>query len=630
MAGALNVYSTDKTLTDGLTRMYASTSKDIVASVHEIVAKVQANGGAWDSSSLWKLQRQQGLFSQVEANVKALGGKEVVLMQDSLDKTFVDKYLTSTFQMAKEGISVTPNFNILNNQLVKKAVQYPWSGKMFSDRIWEDKNALAKTLRNSMGQSMALGESMDKIAGRVQKAMGNTFNNAKRIAVTETQRVAYISNVQSMKDSNVEKVQYITSHLGNVCPHCESLSIGGENFDGIYKLGSEPMLPIHPNCHCDYKSVLSDSMQAISDLNLNNATPEQNAILQNNSLEDWIAWAKGQIPEGSSLINSVVNTAVNTYTSEQIKYYTDFGYTESEAIQRLDDKQAYILRKAQLQAENDKIVQEQITAEAEQNRIEAQNRITAEAKAIQDAKDAEAKLAIEKADSISKLGYYESKDNSYRPFGAKVPKKVIVTETKEGYNIISMQKISKTGGVAKQYFNPEMIMDSVKQLPPALTKDLQKVELLDYRSPQDDYWAKTYNIKDFRSYACGGHNGVHFFINHDFGADMNSKDLLGVMAHETGHLFDTSISVSTRDVDRYSNSIEWNNIMLADEKYNKDEFIGNQYGKYCASYPARANSSVEDFAEACCGFVENPALFKVKYPNRFNKLEELFNEYNGK
>lgn len=44
------------------------------------------------------------------------------------------------------------NFSGINNKTVERVLSYPWSGSNYSDRIWENKRLLSKTIKNEMTQ----------------------------------------------------------------------------------------------------------------------------------------------------------------------------------------------------------------------------------------------------------------------------------------------------------------------------------------------------------------------------------------------------------------------------------------------------------------------------------------------
>lgn len=151
-------------------------------------------------------------------------------------------------------MTVKANFNRLNPALIKKTLDYPWSGAMFSDRLWQDKATLGKNLRVGLTQSMILGESIPQITDRINKGIDTSRYNAERVARTETKRVTYCAHNDVYEDMGVEELEYRCANGGDArtCAYCKA------DNKKHYKRGEEPTLPRHPNCRCVYIPVVSD------------------------------------------------------------------------------------------------------------------------------------------------------------------------------------------------------------------------------------------------------------------------------------------------------------------------------------------------------------------------------------
>lgn len=247
-----------------LASIYNQCQKDILADVAETVAKVKKAGGEWSYANQSALTRSRGLFEQITAELNKLGQKELLCIDKGLSNIYTDQFLREVYSLG-QSINVKANFNRLNPALIRKTLDYPWSGAMFSDRLWLNKEQLGKNLRLGLTQSMVLGESMDKISDRIRRNIDTAEYNSLRIARTETKRVSYVAHVDAFKDTNVSRVMYRIANGGDhrVCSVCR-----GDN-GKEYNLGEEPTLPRHPNCRCVYIPIVDDTF---SDNELNELT----------------------------------------------------------------------------------------------------------------------------------------------------------------------------------------------------------------------------------------------------------------------------------------------------------------------------------------------------------------------
>lgn len=236
-----------------LASIYRDCQKQILADVTETIAKVKKAGGEWSYANQSALTRSRGLFEQISKELTKLGQKEQILFTQGLGNIYTDQFLRQVYELG-QSISVKANFNRLNSSLIRKTLDYPWSGAMFSDRLWNDKEILGRNLRVGLTQSMILGESIPKITERINKNINTSKYNAERVARTETKRVTYCAHNDAYTDMGVEELEYRCANGGDsrTCSYCHSDN--GKRF----KRGEEPTLPRHPNCRCVYIPVVSD------------------------------------------------------------------------------------------------------------------------------------------------------------------------------------------------------------------------------------------------------------------------------------------------------------------------------------------------------------------------------------
>lgn len=239
-----------------LASIYASCQKEILASVTETIAKVQKAGGEWSYANQSALTRSRGLFEQIGEQIKALGQKEQITFRQGLSNIYTDQFLRQVYDLG-QSITVKANFNRLNPALIQKTLDYPWSGAMFSDRLWQDKERLGRNLRVGLTQSMILGEGIPQITDRINKGIDTARYNAERVARTETKRVTYCAHDDVYKDTGVEELRYRCANGGDsrTCQYCRA------DNDSVFKRGEEPTLPRHPNCRCVYIPVVSDTFE---------------------------------------------------------------------------------------------------------------------------------------------------------------------------------------------------------------------------------------------------------------------------------------------------------------------------------------------------------------------------------
>lgn len=240
-----------------LASIYGSCQKEILGNVAETIAKVKKAGGEWSYANQSVLTRSRGLFEQINKELIKLGKQENTVFRTNLQNIYTDQFLRTVYTLGQTQ-TVKSSFNMLNPRLIQDTLDYPWSGAMFSDRLWLDKDRLGRNLRVGLTQSMILGEDMDRIADRVGANINTSKYNAMRVARTETKRVAYSSQAAAFEDQNVGEVRYMAANNGGDSRTC---NLCREDHGKVYKLGEEPSLPRHPNCRCWYIPVVKDTFE---------------------------------------------------------------------------------------------------------------------------------------------------------------------------------------------------------------------------------------------------------------------------------------------------------------------------------------------------------------------------------
>lgn len=240
-----------------LASIYGSCQKEILGNVAETIAKVKKAGGEWSYANQSALTRSRGLFEQINKELIKLGKQENTVFRTNLQNIYTDQFLRTVYTLGQTQ-TVKSSFNMLNPRLIQDTLDYPWSGAMFSDRLWLDKDRLGRNLRVGLTQSMILGEDMDRIADRVGANINTSKYNAMRVARTETKRVTYSSQAAAFEDQNVGKVRYMAANNGGDSRTCDLCK---EDHGKVYKLGEEPSLPRHPNCRCWYIPVVKDTFE---------------------------------------------------------------------------------------------------------------------------------------------------------------------------------------------------------------------------------------------------------------------------------------------------------------------------------------------------------------------------------
>jgi SPP1 gp7 family putative phage head morphogenesis protein len=325
-----------------LASLYKNCQSQILAEVAETMKKVKKAGGTWSYANQSALTRSRGLFEQITKELNKLGQSEQALFTQGLSKIYTDQFLRQIFTLGQT-MPVKADFNRLNPALIKQTLDYPWSGAMFSDRLWLDKETLGRNLRAGLTQSMILGEGIPEITDRINRNINTSRYNAERVARTETKRVTYVAHRDAYEDTGVKMLEYRVANGGDhrVCSTC--LADNGKQ----YKMGEEPTLPRHPNCRCIYIPIVPDTF---GDNELNELTGSVRGA------ENYEKWRKAEeerikkATKGEKTPQDKIQADVDAKLAEigltRKQYLTEYDTIQAEfdSIQAERDKYASVRR----------------------------------------------------------------------------------------------------------------------------------------------------------------------------------------------------------------------------------------------------------------------------------------------
>lgn len=194
-----------------------------------------------------RITRWEALQYEIDKQLNDLTITTEKETKELLTDTLKDNYNRNVFNISKKAGFVA-NFSGINNKTVERVLSYPWSGSNYSDRIWENKRLLSKTIKNEMTQMIIRGESSKKVVARVSEKMNTSYKNAVRLVQTEHSYVMEQANKITYEDLKVEKYQFLATPDERTCKVCGNLDLKIFNVKDM--IPGKNCSPLHPSCRC--------------------------------------------------------------------------------------------------------------------------------------------------------------------------------------------------------------------------------------------------------------------------------------------------------------------------------------------------------------------------------------------
>lgn len=157
----------------------------------------------------------------------------------------------------------TENATFWTSKDVAKQVMKQINGATFSQRIWANQDALKAQLDTVITNGILTGKNPRVVARQLRDKVKTTVKNhsyvTERIARTESARVQYSAQIESIKKNGYQFVQWIAEP--RACDECRKIATQDNGFgDGIYRINKVPKIPddTHPNCRCSISETWVD------------------------------------------------------------------------------------------------------------------------------------------------------------------------------------------------------------------------------------------------------------------------------------------------------------------------------------------------------------------------------------
>ena len=131
---------------------------------------------------------------------------------------------------------------------VKAVLNAEFNGKDYSQRIWQDRDKLARELKDMMAAAIINGENSRIVSQKLAQRMGVDFSHAQRLIRTEQSRVLNQAHADRMQKEGIKKYRFVAIHDDRTCGRC--LKKDGKSFAFKDRKVGLNFPPLHPHCRC--------------------------------------------------------------------------------------------------------------------------------------------------------------------------------------------------------------------------------------------------------------------------------------------------------------------------------------------------------------------------------------------
>lgn len=175
---------------------------------------------------------------------------QVIIKQKFEEEKEVTNYVKNvyetTFKAFQEDIGFKGANTILPLNQIERAIQYPWSGENFSERIWSNRDKLSRVLKKEITQSLIQGVNPQKLNKRIREQMGSGYKETQRLVRTELNYALNEATKIAYEEDEIEEYEFLAEIDNRTSAICKELN--GQIFkvkDAVVGINYPSM---HPNC----------------------------------------------------------------------------------------------------------------------------------------------------------------------------------------------------------------------------------------------------------------------------------------------------------------------------------------------------------------------------------------------
>lgn len=200
-----------------------------------------------NASAKFHITRLEALKMEVENSVQQLYAKERDLTADMAQRSYLENYYRSVFEIQK-GVGMGWNIAAIDRTALEAVIHRPWAadGLNFSERIWKNKDKLIRELDSLLTRNIMLGRPPGDAVKELAERMGRTEYESARLIYTESAYFGSISQDAAFTELGVEKFQFTATLDDRTSDICQDMD--GQIFEQKDFQPGVNAPPMHPFC----------------------------------------------------------------------------------------------------------------------------------------------------------------------------------------------------------------------------------------------------------------------------------------------------------------------------------------------------------------------------------------------
>lgn len=201
----------------------------------------ELNAGAYKA----RITRLEALKESIHLNTKLIADVELEATTSLYMNNIKEAYYRNIYDI-QNGINL--GFDVANmpNSRVEEILKQNWSGKHYSERIWNNTSVLAERLEETLLAGFMSGKSVSRMITDLEDLCNSGKYAAERLVRTETTYMCNQAEIESYKECDIEKYVFIATLDLRTSDTCREHD--GKIYDVDKAMAGDNLPPLHPYC----------------------------------------------------------------------------------------------------------------------------------------------------------------------------------------------------------------------------------------------------------------------------------------------------------------------------------------------------------------------------------------------
>ena len=237
---AQEIYNKYDKIINKVAKLHKISKQAILDKISKVILEYNVVDGVMSINTSARVRLRKQFNKLVKEVFKAEYEGENGIIKDTLYDVVQDKYYSNCYLYS---IGVNYTLKPVKENTLKKIINKKIKGKNYSDRIWSNKNKVAKQIRVEVDKFLNGKTDINSINGVISKRFDVNWNNSNRLVRTEIAKVQTQANEYWSKEHGIKKQLFSATLDGKTSKICQSLDGKVFNYDDSNK----PIPPLHPN-----------------------------------------------------------------------------------------------------------------------------------------------------------------------------------------------------------------------------------------------------------------------------------------------------------------------------------------------------------------------------------------------